>query len=51
MNDDVTDVYMECSHCRVYSIKLSTEEYALIVNGQQMIEVCPVCGREVVFNG
>lgn len=39
-----------CQHCRVHSIKLSTKEYAEVRAGQQMIEACPVCGKEVIIN-
>ena len=45
------DVLMECPHCLVCSIKLSAEEYALLKDGQQMIEVCQVCDKEVTLNG
>jgi hypothetical protein len=45
------DIILECPHCRVCSILLGAEEYALVEAGQQMIEVCQVCGKEVVFNG
>ena len=41
------DIFIECPYCRVSSIKLSAEEYALVEAGQQMVEVCQVCGREV----
>ena len=45
------DVILECPNCRVCSILLSAEEYALVEAGQHMIEVCQVCGKEVIFNG
>ena len=45
------DVILECPHCIVCSIKLSAEEYALVKSGQCMVEVCPVCGKEVFFGG
>ena len=41
------DVLIECPYCLVCSIKLSTDEYALLKSGQQMVEVCQVCGKEV----
>ena len=41
------DVILACPHCFVCSIKLSAEEYAVVKAGQQMIEVCPVCCKEV----
>lgn len=40
-------VFIQCPYCLVCSIRLSAEEYALVEAGQQMIEVCPVCGKEV----
>ena len=46
-----SDILFECPHCLVCSIKLTAEEYAFVEAGQQMIEVCQVCGKEVVFNG
>ena len=46
-----TDIIMACPHCKVCSIVLSAEEYALVEAGQQMIEVCQVCGKEVYING
>ena len=45
------DIIISCPHCKVCSLKLSTEEFKLIEDGQQMVEVCQVCGKEVVFNG
>lgn len=45
-----TEKIIECPHCHVCSIKLSTEEYTAVETGQQMIEVCQVCGREVILN-
>ena len=42
--------FFECPHCKVCSICVSAEEYAKIEAGQQMIEVCPVCGEEVTIN-
>jgi hypothetical protein len=29
---------------------MTAEEYMAVQAGQQMIEVCQVCGKEVVFN-
>jgi hypothetical protein len=46
-----TDIIISCPHCKVCSIGLSAEEYALVEAGQQMIEVCQVCGKEVYLNG
>ena len=45
------DVLIECTNCLVCSIKLSAEEYALLKDGQQMVEVCQVCGKEVTIDG
>ena len=45
------DVIIECPHCLVCSIKLTAEEYKLVKSGQQMVEVCPVCGKEVFLGG
>jgi predicted nucleic acid-binding Zn-ribbon protein len=45
------DRIISCPHCKVCSIKLSAEEYALVEAGQQMIEVCQVCGKEVYLDG
>lgn len=42
--------FIECSHCLVYSIKLSKDEYIAVCAGQQMIEVCQACGHEVVID-
>ena len=50
-NINTGDVLLECPHCLVCSIKLTAEEYALVEAGQQMVEVCQVCGKEVIFNG
>ena len=47
----VDDTIVECPHCLVCSIKLSAEELAAVEAGQQMVEVCQVCGKEVIFNG
>lgn len=44
------EVILACPHCKVCSIKLTKEEYDLVKSGQQMIEVCPVCGKEVIIN-
>jgi hypothetical protein len=41
------DIILECPHCLVCSIKLSADEYAQVKAGQQMLEVCQVCGKEV----
>jgi DNA-directed RNA polymerase subunit RPC12/RpoP len=41
------DVLIACPYCLVSSIKLSAEEFALLKAGQQMVEVCQVCGKEV----
>jgi hypothetical protein len=44
-------VFIECPHCKVCSIRLSKEEYAIVKLGQYMINVCQVCGKEVYING
>jgi hypothetical protein len=44
------EVIIECPSCHVCSIKLSAEEHAAVTAGQQMIEVCQVCGKEVTVN-
>jgi hypothetical protein len=44
------DFYIECPHCQVCSIKISVDEFNLVKSGQQMVEVCQICGREVVVN-
>jgi hypothetical protein len=41
------NINLECPHCLVCSIGLSAEEAALITDGQQMVLVCQVCGKEV----
>lgn len=41
------DVIIMCPYCKVCSIKLTADEYAEVKNGQQMVEVCQVCGKEV----
>jgi predicted nucleic acid-binding Zn-ribbon protein len=46
-----TDVLIACPYCKVCSIVLSAEEYALVKSGQQLVEVCQVCGKEVYLNG
>lgn len=45
------DIILACPHCKVCSIKLSAEEFAAVEAGQQMVEVCRVCGKEVYLNG
>ena len=45
------EVILACPHCQVCSIKLTAEELAAVRAGQQMIDVCQVCGKEVVFDG
>lgn len=42
---------ISCPHCLVCSILLAAEEYAKVQAGQQMMEVCQVCGKEVIING
>lgn len=42
-------IFVKCPHCLVCSIKLTKEEYALVISGQQMTEVCQVCGQEVII--
>lgn len=42
-------IFVECQHCLVNSIKLSTEDLYAIHSGQQMIEVCQVCGEDVII--
>lgn len=44
------DSFVKCPHCKVCSIKLSAEEHADVIAGQQMVEVCQVCGKEVYLN-
>lgn len=44
------DVILSCPHCKVCSIMLTAEEYTKVKTGQQMVEVCQVCGKEVVIN-
>ena len=44
------DTIIACPHCKVCSIKLSADEYTVVAAGQQMIEVCLVCGKEVYIN-
>jgi hypothetical protein len=39
-----------CPHCKVCSIKLSVDELAQVEAGQQMIELCQVCGKEVYIH-
>jgi predicted nucleic acid-binding Zn-ribbon protein len=51
VNIEKSDVIISCTHCKVCSIKLSAEEYAAVLAGQQMVEVCQVCGKEVYLNG
>lgn len=46
-----TDIIITCPHCRICSMSLSAEEYASVEAGQQMIEVCQVCGKEVCIHG
>lgn len=41
------DIILACPHCLVCSIKVTADEYTLLKTGQQMIEVCQVCGKEV----
>ena len=43
------ELIFECPYCMVCSIKLSVEEHAAVKAGQQMIEVCQVCGKEVII--
>lgn len=52
-NITITDegIFIECPHCLVCSTKLSMEEFALVDSGQYMVEVCQVCGREIILNG
>ena len=49
-NIENTDVFIAGPHCFVNSIKLSTDEYAQIEAGQQLIETCRVCDRVVCIN-
>ncbi len=49
-NYKLGDVFVGCPHCLVHSLKLSKEECADIKAGQQMIEVCQVCGKEFMIN-
>ena len=44
------DLIIPCTHCKVCSLKLSADEIKIIEDGQQMIEVCQVCGKEVTIN-
>ena len=50
-NNKPGEVILACPHCLVCSILMTAEEYTLVETGQQMVEVCQVCGKEVVFNG
>ena len=45
-----TEIIIACPHCKVCSIKLTREEYDLVKSGQQMVEVCQVCGKEIIIN-
>ena len=47
---ELDDVFVACPYCLVNSIKLSAEEYAAVKAGQHMIEVCQVCGKDVIIN-
>ena len=42
---------VECPHCHVRSMSLTAEEMSAVHTGQQMVDVCQVCGKEVFFNG
>ena len=44
------EVIIACPHCQVCSIKLTADEYTQVKAGQQLIEVCQVCGKEVLIN-
>ena len=44
------EVILACPNCHVCSIKLSIEEYSAVEAGQQMLEVCQVCGKEVAVS-
>ncbi len=46
-NINKEDVILECPYCMVCSIKVSAEEWEAVQAGQQMIEVCSICGKEV----
>lgn len=45
------ELFVECPHCMVYSVKLSAEEKSLVDTGQQMLVVCQVCSKEIILNG
>lgn len=48
---DVFDVvFIECPYCRVCSIRISDDDYKQVKAGQQMVEVCQVCGKEVYID-
>ena len=47
MNTEKNEIIISCPHCKVCSIKLSADEYAQVKAGQQMLEACQVCGKEV----
>lgn len=48
---NLEDVFIACPHCMVCSLKLSAEEYAIVKAGQQMVEVCSVCGKTINIQG
>jgi hypothetical protein len=50
VSDTQEGIFVGCPHCLVYSIKLSKDEYAVIKSGQQMTEVCQVCGQVVTID-
>ena len=49
-SDRPGDVFIECPYCKVCSIKLSAEEHLAVELGQRMLEVCPICGKELYIN-
>ena len=49
--ESANTIIISCPHCLACSITLSAKEYLMVERGQQMVEVCQVCGKEVVFNG
>ncbi len=48
--NDSSEVFVECPHCKVCSIKLSAAEHAMVTSGQQMVEMCQVCGKDVIIS-
>ena len=51
MSTKKSDIIISCPHCKVCSIKLTADEFTIIEAGQQMVDVCQVCGKEVYLGG